>query len=228
MSQSAEYIHFIKTFLINSCYIHYCNEINKLTDPVNDVLGSNLLYYKNDKTIWDTVFSTTNTKDLLKYYIQLSDNMEKYDQNRLSNVYQQTSFQEYIDSMVNFQEIGYREYQKFIRSMQDIKFKNNMFNKYQKNSDMKIVKNHIVYIIQLHLSKKLNFIGIFSQQEENDMDIMIDAIPYFNYISENGWSIDQIELGEIHTDENQSINKINVNILETKVLQQINRAFCIN
>lgn len=208
--------------------MQYCNEINKLTDPSNYVFESNLLYYKNHKFVWDNVFSTINTNNLLKYYIYLSNKMEKYDQNRLSNVYEQITFQEYVDSMVNFNEIGYREHQKFVRSMQDVKFKNNMFNKYQKNSDLKTVKNHIVYIITLHLSKRSNFIGIYSEQEESDMDIMIDAIPYFNYISENGWSIDQIESGELHTDENQSISKININLLETKVLQQINRAFCIN
>ena len=136
MSHSTEFIHFIKTFLINSCYIHYCKEISNLTDPSIDEFNTNLLHYKNEKYLWDNIFYSTNINNLLTYYLNLTNNIDKLDQNRLSNIYQQNSFQEYIDSMVNFQQIGYREYQKFTRSMQDINFKNNIF----KNMDDKKIE----------------------------------------------------------------------------------------
>jgi hypothetical protein len=160
MTYLENYIQFIKTFLINSCYIEYNKEVYK--NSYNNTHTENVVTFKYDKDIWDTVFCKVD--DLLMYYLSFISGSESicYSQNKLSSVYNQFTFQEYVDSMVNFQEIGYREYQKFIRSMQNSNFKKNIFNKYQVNSNIKTLKNHIIYIIHLYLSKRHNYFSIFS------------------------------------------------------------------
>jgi hypothetical protein len=193
-------------------------------DTGNENYKHNLLEFINDKFIWDTVFYKAH--DLLNYYLQINAIDElSYPQNRSSTVYEQFTFQQFIDEKVNFQIIGYREYQKFMKSMQDPIFKAKMFDKYQQDNNTKTLKNHLVYVINLYLTKQIWSSTMFSPEEEEDIDFMINAIPYFEYISQNGWSLDQIDSGEIHIDVDQPVSYVTFNALEAKVLQKINKSF---
>jgi len=192
-------------------------------DNGNENYRANLLEFINDKFTWDTVFYKVH--DLLNYYLQINtNNVLSYPQNRSSTIYEQFTFQQYIDEKVNFQTIGYREYQKFTKSMQDPFFKTNMFDKYQQDNNIKTLKNHLVYVINLYLTKQIYSSTMFSPEEEDDIDIMINAIPYFEYISQNGWTLDQINSGEIHVDLDQPVSHVAFNNLEAKVLQKINKS----
>jgi len=228
MSYSQDFIQFIKSTLINTCYMEYCKNVYTVADIESQNYKYNLLDYKNEKYIWDNVFN--NVTDLLTYYLHLSvdhldilniQNKVTYSQNRLSTIYEQLTFQSFIDDQINFRTVGYREYQSFIKSMKEPSFKNKMVDKYRTYMEIRTLKNHIVYIIGLHLARQVDCSTIFTDEESADMDTMINAIPYFEHLSKNYWTIQDIESGLIHQTMDVSIKKINFNSLESRVLKQI-------
>ena len=228
MSYSQDFIQFIKSILINACYTGYCKQVYASTDIESQNYKFNLMDYKNEKYIWDNIFN--NVTDLLNYYMHLSvdhldilnnQNKVTYTQNRLSNIYEQLTFQSFIDERINFQRVGYREYQSFIKSMKDPSFKNKMADKYRTYMEITTLKNHIVYVIGLHLARQIDCSTMFTHEESADMDTMINAIPYFEHLSKNYWTVEDIETGLIHQTTDTPIKKINFNSLESRVLKQI-------
>lgn len=228
MSYSTEFIQFIKTYLVNSVYTEYCKEVYSKGDIESQNFIGDLLDYKNEVYIWDTAFNRVH--DLFNYYLHLSvnhmdalnlQNKITYSQNRLSGIYEQVTFQTFIDDQINFQKIGYREYQNFVKSMKDPEFKKKMVNKYNTHIHIRTLKNHIIYVIHLHLAKQTDYATIFTDEEISDMDTMVNMIPYFEHMAKNRWSIQDIESGNIHMDTDSSIKQINFNSLEARVLQRI-------
>jgi hypothetical protein len=260
---SFDYLHFVKTFLVNACYIKFCKEIYVCTNTntyakTNASASANasantstnqseykelLVSSKNDQQIWDKVF-TDDTHDLLLYYLYLSTDPTRllaspylitYSQNRVAQVYKHyPSFQDFIDSNISFQKIGASEYQKFTVSMQDSSFKNKMIDKYTFDSELKTLKNHLMYVVQL--SVRRDMLDTFTHAEAEDIDLMIDAVPYFVHIAKNRWTLDQITHGTIHhgigTGTGTGTNTDNSNLelgtfysIETRVMQQFNRLF---
>jgi len=228
MSYSQDFIQFIKSTLINACYTGYCKQVYASADIESQNYKFNLLDCKNEKYIWDNIFN--NVRDLLNYYMHLSvdhldilNNQHKvtYTQNRLSTIYEQLTFQSFIDERINFQRVGYREYQSFIKSMKDPSFKNKMADKYRTYMEITTLKNHIVYVIGLHLARQVDCSTMFTDEESADMDTMINAIPYFEHLSKNYWTVEDIETGLIHQTTDTPIKKINFNSLESRVLKQI-------
>ena len=231
MSYSNDFIRFIKSTLINSCYMEYCKNVYTVADIESQNYKYNLLDYKNEKYIWDNVFNHVN--DLLIYYLHLSvDHLDilelqekvTYTQNRLTSNYEQITFQAFIDNQVNFQTVGYREYQNFIKSMQDPRFKKKMVDKYRMDTELRTLKNHIIYVIHLHLAKHLDCSNMFTDEESLDMDILINAIPYFEHLAKNYWTIQDIESGHIHQNADVSIKKVNFNALESRVIKQLSQS----
>jgi hypothetical protein len=151
-------------------------------------------------------------------------NKVTYTQNRLTSNYEQLTFQAFIDNQVNFQTIGYREYQNFIKSMQEPSFKKKMVDKYRLDTELRTLKNHIIYVIHLHLAKHLDCSNMFTDEESADMDIMINAIPYFEHLAKNYWTIQDIESGLIHQTMDVSIKKVNFNSLESRVIKQLSQS----
>jgi hypothetical protein len=90
-----------------------------------------------------------------------------------------------VDELVNIQKVGYREYQNFIKSMNDYKFKSNLIDKYRVELEIRNLKNYIIYVIQLQLSKEVNYSEYFTTEELQDMDISINPIPYFQRLYGN-------------------------------------------
>jgi hypothetical protein len=228
MSYPQDFIRFIKSILINACYVGYCKQVYAAADIESQNYKYKLLDYKNEKYIWDNVFSSVN--DLLVYYMHLSvdhldilnlQNKVTYTQNRLSSNYEHVTFQTFIDNQINFQTVGYREYQSFIKSMKDPAFKNKMVERYRTYMETRTLKNHIIYVIGLHLSKQIDCSTMFTDEESADMDTMINAIPYFEHLSKNYWTIEDIESGLIHKSSETSTKNINFNSLESRVLKQI-------
>jgi hypothetical protein len=190
----SEFVHFIKTVLINSCYDEYCRQINNClktgikygTLEFRDAL----INYKNEKRFWDVVFGKVH--DLFMYYLHLSTNYQNilvdqpkitYKQSKLVSTYSQMSFQDYIDDSVNFLKVGYREYVNFTKSMQDTKFKAKMVERYNVDTEIRILKNHLIYVIQLRLAKNVGNSNYFTEEECDTMDIMINVIPYFEHMN---------------------------------------------
>ena len=200
LNYSPEFTHFIKSFLINTCFSEYCKKVYSTDQLSKDEYLDILLSSKPDTDLWDSIF--IKVSDLFHYYLHLSTNYQSilpdhdaiiYSQQQTSNTYHQITFQEYIDQSVSYEKVGYREYQKFIRSMEDIHFRTNLFEKYKRDSEERALKNYLIYAIHLYISKYNRESTVFSNNEQDDMDTMMNAIPYFEYLAENNISMDDIQ-----------------------------------
>jgi hypothetical protein len=233
---SPEYIHFIKTFIINACYMEYCNQIYEKSclltaHEIDNDYKTLLESYNNDKEIWEKVFNKNH--DLIHYYLHLTTNFENilyentmihYNQTQLANIYVQKTFQEFIDT-IEEQKSQYNDTSnKFTVSMKNKKFKDKMVELYQTESYKNTLKNHLVYIIKLHISKQLGKTRFFTDEESDDIDIMINAVPYFEHISKNGWTIEEINLGSIYHGLDTTPKTYLFRIIELRILQHINKS----
>lgn len=160
---SEEYIHFIKTFIANQCYIQYC-VLSVQEDQAED-------------TIWKKIMEELNIP--IQYLVSLYKKIDYELPLHGVQIFQQKTFQEYIDSIVN---LKYDDYKQFIKSMNDENFKNNMVEKYKNEMYKNSVKNYLIYVIQLYLSKYNYNRTIFTEEECNEMDISLNIIPYLEYI----------------------------------------------
>jgi len=231
-----EYIHFIKTFIINSCYMEYCNQIYEKSclltaHEIDNDYKTLLESFNNDKEIWEKVFD--KNYDLIHYYLHLTTNFQnilnetnivQYNQTQLANVYVQTTFQEFIDTIEHEKKQYNETSNKFMISMKNKKFKDKMVELYQTESQKNTLKNHLVYIIKLHISKQLGKSRFFTNEETDDIDIMINAVPYFEHISKNGWIIEDINLGTIYHGLDTTPKLYLFRTIELRVLQQINKS----
>ena len=234
---STEYIHFIKTFIINTCYMEYCNQIyeksclltaHEIDNDYKTLLESNT----TNKDIWEKVFNKNN--DLIRYYLHLTTNFQnilnelnivQYNQTQLANVYVQKTFQEFIDK-IEEQKTQYNHTDnEFLISMKNKNFKDKIIDLYQKESYKNTLKNHLIYIIKLHISKQLGKTRFLTHEEQTDIDVMINAVPYFEHLSENGWTIEEINLGTIYHGIDTTPKLYLFRTVELRVLQQINKIF---
>jgi len=233
---SPEYIHFIKTFIVNACYMEYCNQIYEKSylltaHEIENEYKSLLESFSNDKETWEKVFN--KNYDLINYYLHLTTNFQNilyendiiyYNQTQLANIYLQKSFQEFIDT-IEEQKNQYDETSnKFMKSMKNKKFKDKIVELYQIESQKNTLKNHLVYIIKLHISKQLGKTRFFTDEESDDIDIMINAVPYFEHISKNSWTIEEINLGTIYHGMDTTPKLYLFRTIELRVLQHINKS----
>jgi hypothetical protein len=177
------------------------------------------LKLKNDKHLWNGVFQKHNS--LFLYYLHLTtdylsilpkQNRITYTPTQTSNTYNQITFQEFVDDKVNMQKIGYREYQNFIKSMKDYNFKKNLIEKYRNDTEIITLKNYVIYVIQLRLSKEINLSEYFTEEEVSDMDISIQPIPFFEYLYRNSNESE---------DKTLSVNAENFISLENSIIKLI-------
>lgn len=175
---SSDYIKFIRAFLINACFMEYSKQVYEQTK--DDSFTYNILDSKDNKYIWDMIFNKYH--NLFRYYQYLSSNFS-YQQNQMTTTYLQISFQDFIDEQITFQSVGYREYQRFIKSMQDPTFKNKMVEKYRANVNSRSLKNHIIYVVMLCAAKSMGNSTYFTSEEKESMNIFLNPIAYFNYLS---------------------------------------------
>jgi hypothetical protein len=216
---SQEYVMFIRSKLISSCYLTFCKEVYNCTNNTNCIYAYETLNFKNDKQIWDRVFQKENS--LFLYYLHLStDYLSVLPRQRhilylpcqTSNTYEQVTFQEYVDKRLNLQSIGYREYQKFIKSMNDYNFKKKLIEKYRIENEIINLKNYVIYVIQLLLSKETNSSEHFTEEELMDMNISTQPIHFFEYLCRSY---------KKSTSDTLSVNSETFIALEDSVIKQL-------
>lgn len=210
-----EYITFIKKCLINQCYMEYCNKVYEESNEKNRTTNyTNVLSMSiHNKDFWDNVFKCDNT--LFTYYLCLTRGTVTYSPEKTISVYEQISFQEFIDKKVDFQKIGYREYQKFLTSMKDATFKNRIIEQYKQDMESKNLKNHIIYIISLKLTSDILKTKFVTEEETADLDSSLNPISYFKYLYK-GATTD-------NNDDNLNISKFKR--LEEEVHRKIRHMF---
>ena len=216
--------------------MEYCNQVyeksclltaHEIEHNYKTMLESN----KTNIEIWEKVFNKNH--DLLKYYLHLTTNFQNilsetpliyYNQTQLANVYKQTTFQEFIDKIEDEKKQYNDNSNTFMNSMKKKNFKDKMVELYHSETRENTLKNHLVYIIKLHISKQLGKTQFFTDEEQQDIDVMINAVPYFEHISKNGWTIEEINLGTIYHGIDTTPKTYLFRTLELRILQQINKS----
>jgi hypothetical protein len=218
--------------------MEYCNQIyekssllttHEIEHDYKTLLESN----NTNKDIWEKVFNKNH--DLIRYYFHLTTNFQNilsetpliyYNQTQLANVYVQTTFQEYIDNIIDIDNeyVTKDDQKQFMKSMKNQNFKDRMIEIYKKESQKNTLKNHLVYLVKLQISNQLGKSKFFTDEEKYDIDIMINAVPYFEHISKNGWTLEEINLGTIYHGIDTTPKTYLFRTVELRVLQQINKS----
>lgn len=187
-----DYFQFIKNFLVNRCVIDYCSIINdKMIDYHNESYEVLIQKFRFDIHIWNDIFN--KNYDLLKYYTKLCEIMNyTIPSNKIIEIFEKKSFQEFIDERINLINVGPYDYQQFTINMRDDVFKQNMINKHN-SFDMECsIKNHIVYLFKLNLSLKIQPTHYYSDDEYKDIDCYLNVIPYYEYLSKQNLSTNKL------------------------------------
>jgi hypothetical protein len=180
MSPKPEFIAFIKNFIVNRC----------ITECVLNAYESNcdnILEFSMDSIMWDKVFQQLSP--LIKYYSMLVPDAA-YEQNRLATIYAQPTFQEYVDKKICVDTISTVDYQAFIKNMKNEGFRKALVAQYTVACSKNTLKNHFIYLTNLYFMKELSGHKYFTTEEEGDMVQVINAIPYFDYVTKSGVSTD--------------------------------------
>ena len=208
-----EYVKFIKNFIANNCYVKYCLVVAEIENE--ESYKRNIMDYKNNEEIWKKVM---NKLHIPMKYLTFLYKITKYGiPIHNINVFEHKTFQEFIDNTINIKTVGSHEYQRFIQSMQNETFKKKMFEKYNEFVFMNIIKNYIIYIIQLYLSRNNNSSTLFTDDEYDEMDISIDIVPYIEYLSKKNLGIDNFKYDNEY-DYNIEYNSENIE--ETNYIKQ--------
>jgi hypothetical protein len=179
---------FLKNFLVNSCYMEFTKQVY---EDEADQYKESIIKRKDDKEIWDKVFNKLH--DPFHYLLITLSDEEKSALRQKKVVYEQKTFQEFIDSQVDIKKIGVYDYQRFIKMMEDEGFKNNMVEKYDKEMIKYKLKNELIYLVQLHLCKQQGISKYFTEEEMEDTDIMLDVVPFYEYLGTKGLLMDDIK-----------------------------------
>lgn len=204
-----EYVDFIKTFLVVQCINEYCHIIystiyEKEKYPIEEY-HTKLLSHNSDKTVWNEVFIRLH--DVLKYYdviknyetivhsIGTINPMNTYPQNKLDTLYEQGTFQEYIDELFNFNNLDctMAEYRRYVSNItkNESEYKK-IIQKYNNQVSMTTLKNHIIYLVKMYISKNTKTKYIFSEEEKEEMDVCLNIIPYFEYIGSLNMTLEDV------------------------------------
>ena len=204
---STEYIHFIKTFIANKCYMNYCNIMLKKTNEEGSDYKENILKYRYEPDVWKEIMNSIHVP--MKYLVQLYKKIDYQIPQHSIQVYEYKTFQEYVDTHVTLEKAGSYNYQQFIKSMKEPDFKNKVVEKYDTELYENQIKNYIVYVINLYITAKTNTHQIFTDKEQLEMDITLDIMPYLEYISKRDLHINKhdIKTGCIEVDTIDYINQ---------------------
>jgi len=224
---NTEYVKFIKTFIANNCYIKYCLILSQRNNN-EEFHRTQLMENKNDEDIWNKIMNEMHIP--IKYLTLLYKTTTYGIPIHNISIFKQQTFQEYIDSLISLKTVGSYDYQRFIKSMQEESFKNKMIDKYNETIYTNIIKNYIIYIIQLYLARTTNSSTIFTDEEYDEMDISIDLIPYIEFLSKKKLSIDNFryyqeeEIEETEYIKNNSIEELYNENLELETIKFINNS----
>jgi hypothetical protein len=231
---SNEYITFIKTFIVNKCVSKYCKKIlhsskdDNLHEDFQTAYLQNIKKYIYDRDVWSEIMTELYTP--IQYLIHLYKTTETHFNTETENVFLMKTFQEYIDSAVTLQKVGPYDYQRFIASMKEPEFKNNMVAKYDEYIFENKIKNYLVYVTNLYLSIKFNDTNVtnFTDREKNEIENCINIMPFLEFLCKrkqnanigadgdsDGLSVyDKDTVGDerIQWIENETIHYINDNI----------------
>jgi hypothetical protein len=212
----SEYIEFIKNTLVNQCIIEYKRAVFENSNNNEIDYVESLFQSLSNKNIWQIIFKKLDP--IFNFYTDLEYNYIEEDHRK--NVFKLKTFQHYIDSLVNLKTVGPTDYQSFIKNMQNADFRNKMIIKYNIDRRRRLLMNHLIFIVELHIMEIIGQITYESNYSEF-LPTIINAIPYYEYLSEKGWTIHNIENDSLYEESSNAGERT-----ELKALKQIqNRLF---
>jgi len=107
----------------------------------------------NCEETWDSFFYKkhdfiSRNIDLLIEECEKFGNIENYENVEKEPFYKCESFQDFVDRHIDFNKIGAYNYQAFCKSMNDTKFRNEIYQRYETHTKMTKIKNHLIYFIE--------------------------------------------------------------------------------
>ena len=185
---TSDYITFIKTFIVNKCVSKYCKKIlhqskdDNLHEDFQTIYLQNTKKYIYDPDVWSEIMTELYTP--IQYLIYLYKTTETHFNTETENVFLMKTFQEYIDSAVTLQKVGPYDYQRFIASMKEPEFKNNMVTKYDEYIFENKITNYLVYVTNLYLSIKFNDKNVtnFTDREKLEIENCINVMPFLEFL----------------------------------------------
>jgi hypothetical protein len=197
---SEEYKEFVKNALVNQCISEYKRvvfEMNSVDDGTEEYTKT-LQNVLHDSFVWEIVFK--KLEPIFNFYTELENNLIGI--NDADHVFykEDLTFQQYIDEKYNMKTLGPYDFETFCKNMQYEGFSNKMKIQYRINQKKNLVKDHIVFIVGLHICppNQNNFRFQYDFEACQQMQPqMVNAVPYFERLQEKGWTIDQIEEGSL-------------------------------
>ena len=229
-----DYITFIKTFIVNKCVSKYCKIIlhqsndDNLHEDLHTTHLKNIKKYIYDLDTWSKIMAELYTP--IQYLTHLYKTTETHFNTETENVFLMKTFQEYIDSSITLQKVGAYDYQRFIASMKDPEFKNNMVAKYDEYIFENKIKNYLIYVTNLYLSIKYNDTNVtnFTDREKLEIENCINVMPFLEFLCKREQMVnshadddsdglmvhkkDMVVDERIQLIENETINYINDNM----------------
>jgi hypothetical protein len=202
-TSTPEYVDFIKKFLVNRCIIEFINQFYENPEYSDK---SELLFSIDDVNVWNEIFN--QVYPLLNYYFMVVSESKRpilYEQKQLSIVFEEPTFQEYLDGLIQHNTKS-SDLKKFNDNMKIKDFNEKLYSKYEVHTKKITLKNNLIYLVKLYLSNQTTQTTqttetkqkkYLTPTEENDLDLMINAIPYFEYVSHKNESDETIEPIEI-------------------------------
>ena len=103
-----------------------------------------------NKETWDSFFYKRHTVILENIHLLIDEcekfgNVENFEKEPF---YKCESFQDFVDRHIDFNKIGAYNYQAFCKSMNESKFRNEIYQRYETHEKMTKIKNHLIYFIE--------------------------------------------------------------------------------
>ena len=197
---SEEYKEFIKNALVNQCISEYKRVVFEMVDVEGGIeeYTKALKCVSHDSPIWEIVFK--KVEPIFNFYTELENNLIGI--NDADNVFykEDLTFQEYIDERYNMKTLGAYDFETFCKNMQHEGFSNKMKIQYRINQKKNLLKDHIIFIVDLHICppEQSNFRFQYDFEVCQKMQPqMINALPYFERLHEKNWAIYEIEEGSL-------------------------------
>lgn len=168
---ASPYDRFLRNFLVTHAYMEY-HKISAQEQSVN----------KDGDTLLETIFQPLYP--ILTYYLErLNGEYSQIVFEKEIQVFPMMTFQDYIDETINIHTIGTYDYQRFAENMKNIGFRTNLYRKFEKSMAMRRLKNHLLFILELHIQRDTNKDAYRTPAESEYIDTVLDATAYFDYLA---------------------------------------------
>jgi hypothetical protein len=218
---SQEYKEFIKNALANQCISEYKRVVFEMVDAeggTEDYIKA-MKSVSRDRTIWEIIFKKLDP--IFNFYTELEYDLIGINDADRVFYEEDLTFQDYIDDKYNMKTLGTYDFKTFCKNMQHEDFQNKMKIQYRISQKKSLLKDHIIFIVGLHICPPNpdNFRFQYDFEVCQQMQPrLVNAVPYFERLMEKEWTIEQIEDGSQYEKSDNAGERCELKAL--KMIQQ--------